>query len=391
MRSSLHSSMQLFLSVNLSRKLLSPWSSDLIKLVALSAMLLAQVNTYAQTPVASTSALQTATARGTHADAFLSVDGVVEAVRNTVISAQISGSIVQLPVKAGDTVKAGQLLVRMDARTAQQEFNASKAQVDAAKANLAVAEKDYDRQKLLFEKNYISQAQLDRALAQFKSASAQANAQIAQAGAVQTQSGFYTINAPYDGIVSDMPSAIGEMVMPGKPIMTVYDPKDLRVIVTVPQARIAGLKVGQNVMIEFPSLPSAQRFVKPHAMTILPLSDAATHTVQVRFDLPNDVQAVNPGLFARVNLAFNVGTDADVAGKNPTATRVYVPATAVFRRAELYAVYVINAQAKPMLRQVKLGPKIANEQEILSGVAAGEKVAIDPLAAAQASKISAQK
>ncbi len=347
----------------------------------------AQSSAIAQTKTSDSSAqkaaMNTIAVRVANGDSNLSVDGVVEAVRNTVISAQIAGAIVQLPVQAGDVVKAGQLLVRMDARAAQQEFNASKAQVDAAKANLAVAEKDYERQKLLFEKNYISQAQLDRALAQFKSASAQANSQIAQAGAVQTQSGFYTINAPYNGIVSEMPSAVGEMVMPGKPIMTVYDPKELRVIVTVPQARISQLKAEQNLQIEFPSLPAAQRFVKPKKMTVLPLSDAATHTVQVRFDLPADVQAVNPGLFARVNLSLNAETTNT---KNVSANRLYVPRSAVIRRAELHAVYVINAQGKPILRQVKPGPVLLNEQEILSGVAAGEMIAIDPLAAANASK-----
>nr|WP_315469452.1 efflux RND transporter periplasmic adaptor subunit [uncultured Undibacterium sp.] len=337
----------------------------------------------ASTNVAANSGLKSVAVRAASGDGNLNVDGVVEAVRNTVISAQIAGAIVQLPVQAGDAVKSGQLLVRMDARAAQQEFNASKAQVDAAKANLAVAEKDYERQKLLFEKNYISQAQLDRALAQFKSASAQANSQIAQAGAVQTQSGFYTINAPYNGIVSEMPSAVGEMMMPGKPIMTVYDPKELRVIVTVPQARISQLKAEQNLQIEFPSLPAAQRFVKPKKMTVLPLSDAATHTVQVRFDLPADAQAVNPGLFARVNLSLNA---EPTNTKSASANRLYVPRSAVIRRAELHAVYVINAQGKPILRQVKPGPVLLNEQEILSGVAAGEMIAIDPLAAATASK-----
>lgn len=345
----------------------------------------AQKSTSPQAPVSpvAKSSLTSVAVRAVNADGNLSADGVVEAVRNTVISAQIAGAIVQLPVQAGDVVKAGQLLVRMDARAAQQEFYASKAQVDAAKANLAVAEKDYERQKLLFEKNYISQAQLDRALAQFKSASAQANAQIAQAGAVQTQSGFYTIAAPYNGIVSEMPSAVGEMVMPGKPIMTVYDPKELRVIVTVPQARISQLKAEQNLQIEFPSLPPEQRFVKPKKMTILPLSDAATHTVQVRFDLPAEVKAVNPGLFARVNLSLNPES-SNV--KMASANRLYVPRSAVIRRAELHAVYVINAQGKPILRQVKPGPVLLNEQEILSGVAAGEMIAIDPLAAANASK-----
>ncbi len=135
--------------------------------------------------------LENAPVRAANIDGSLSVDGVIEAVRHTTIASQVSGAIVQLPVQAGDAIKAGQLLVRIDARAAQQDANASKALVEAARANLALAEKDYDRQKLLFEKNYISQAQLDRAQAQLKSSAAQANAQIAQASAVQTQSGFY--------------------------------------------------------------------------------------------------------------------------------------------------------------------------------------------------------
>lgn len=339
-------------------------------------------NSWAQS--ATQQVLATAPVRSANDQIQLRVDGVVEAVRYTDISAQVSGAIVELPVQAGAPIKRGQLLVRIDARAAQQELNASRAQVDAIKANLVVAEKDYERQKLLFEKNYISQAQLDRALAQFKSVAAQANAQIAQAAAVQTQSGFYTITAPYDGFVATMPSALGQMVMPGRSIMTVYDPTQLRVIISVPQARVASLKNDPNLRIEFPSLPSNERFVKPLTMTVLPLSDASTHTVQVRFDLPNQSKNITPGLFARVNLSF-VNDDSNVAGESAnrsTANRLFVPVGAIFRRAELYAVYVMNGQGKTVLRQVKPGPVNGVEQEVLSGLSAGELVVRDPRLAA---------
>ncbi len=339
-------------------------------------------NSWAQS--ATQQVLATAPVRSANDQIQLRVDGVVEAVRYTDISAQVSGAIVELPVQAGAPIKRGQLLVSIDARAAQQELSASRAQVDAIKANLVVAEKDYERQKLLFEKNYISQAQLDRALAQFKSVAAQANAQIAQAAAVQTQSGFYTITAPYDGFVAAMPSALGQMVMPGRSIMTVYDPTQLRVVISVPQARVASLKNDPNLRIEFPSLPSNERFVKPLTMTVLPLSDASTHTVQVRFDLPNQSKNITPGLFARVNLSF-VNDDSNVASDSAnrrTANRLFVPVGAIFRRAELYAVYVLNGQGKTVLRQVKPGPVNGVEQEVLSGLSAGELVVRDPRLAA---------
>lgn len=323
--------------------------------------------------------LAVAVVRSSNSAQLYSADGVVEAVRQTVISSQISGAIVDLPLNVGDRFNVGALLVRVDARAANQEANASRAQVDAARAALVVAAKDYDRQKQLFAKAYISAAQLERAEAQFKSASAQANAQIAQAGAVQTQSGFYVLNAPYAGVVADRSVTLGDMAMPGRALMTIYDPTSLRVTATVPQDRVAGMVAGQNVKIEFPGLPETQRWINASKFTILPVADAATHTVQIRLDLPAATKGLTPGMFARVKLA--------VSGGAVDNARTYVPAKAVFRRAELTAVYVLNAQGKPLLRQVKAGAINGVEQEILSGVSAGEQVVLDPVAAAQFSLI----
>jgi len=328
------------------------------------------------TPVGVTAGnLVTVPARATNDAASFVADGVVEAVRQTGIAAQVSGAIVDLPVKAGDTVKAGQLLVRMDARAANQEARASLAQVDAARASLIVAQKDYERQKQLFAKNYISQAQLDRAESQFQTASAQANAQIAQAGAVRTQSGFYVLAAPYAGVVSDVPVMLGDMAMPGRLLMTVYDPVAMRVTATVPQERVAEIAAEQKIMVEIPGMPASQRLIPASKVIVLPMVDAATHTAQIRLELPQKISGLTPGMFARVSLkSKSVSNEAN---------RLYVPLKSVFRRAELNAVYVVNSQGKPILRQVKLGPVSGNEQEILSGVSAGEQVAADPLVAAR--------
>jgi multidrug efflux system membrane fusion protein len=340
----------------------------------------AQAQAKAQTIDASkvSKQLTTSVVRASNSDTSLRIDGVVEAVRQTQISAQISGAIVQLPVKAGDKVKFGQLLVSMDARAVQQNANASQAQVDAAKASLMIAEKDYERQKLLFEKNFISQAQLDRALSQFNASAAQAKSQIAQAAAVQTQSGFYSVRSPYNGIVSEMPSAIGDMAIPGRSMMTVYDPSEMRVIFNVPQASVAHIKEKQQLSIEFPSLATAQRVFIAKQWTVLPTFDAATHTVQIRVDLPKNLIGMAPGLFARSSLIVQSEkgiTSEDVA-------RLYVPKSSVFQRAQVQAVYVVNAEGFPIMRQVKAGHIVGEEQEILSGVSKGDVVVTNPLFAA---------
>jgi RND family efflux transporter MFP subunit len=306
-------------------------------------------------------------------------DGVVEAVRQTVVAAQVSGAVVQLEAKAGDRVKAGQVLLRIDARAADQNAAAGDAQVQAARASLELASKDFERQKQLFQKSYISQAALERAESEFKSTQAQARAQLAQAGAVRTQSGFYVVRAPFAGVIAEVPVSLGDMAMPGRPLLTLYDPAALRVTAAVPQSVAAQTVAGLATRIELPGLPAASAWVTPAQVQLLPTIDPATHTVELRADLPAGVTGVSPGMFARLWLALPRRQSA--AG--PVATTLSVPLGAVVRRAEMTGLYVLDPSGKPVLRQVRLGRAQGDRIEILSGLLAGERVVSDPQAAAR--------
>lgn len=296
-------------------------------------------------------------------------DGVVEALRQTVVAAQVPGAVVALPVKAGDRVKAGQLLLRLDARAAEQQASAAAAQVLAARAAQEAATKEFERQQQLFRDRFISLAALERAEAQHKSAQAQAAAQLAAAGAARTESGFYTVKAPYDGVVSEVSVVLGDLALPGRPLVTLYDPTALRVTAAVPQSA-APKADGAAPQAELPGAAAGR--IQPLRWQLLPALDPATHTVQLRLDLPPGTTAA-PGLFARVWLP----------GAAAGGSRLAVPVGAVLRRAELVAVYVIGADGRPLLRQVRLGAASGEQVEVLAGLAAGERVAIDPQAAAQ--------
>lgn len=303
-------------------------------------------------------------------------DGVVEAVRQTVIAAQVSGAVVQLNTRVGDSVKAGQVLLQIDARAADQNAAASDAQVQAARASLEVATKEYERQKQLFQKNYISQAALERAESEFKATRAQVAAQGAQAGVARTQSGFHVIRAPYAGVIAEVPVSLGDMAMPGRALITVYDPSALRITAAVPQTVAAQMATGQLPRAELPGLTAQRRWVTPVRMQLLPTIDATTHTVQLRLDLPPGLDGVAPGMFARLWLP--------VAGGGASAMpSLSVPLSAIVRRAELTGLYVLNSEGRPMLRQVRLGRVDGDKVEILSGLMPGEKVATDPQAAAR--------
>lgn len=283
-------------------------------------------------------------------------EGVVEAVRESQISAQTSGRITALNVKAGDTVKAGQELARIDERIAADQMAASRAQLDAARS-------EYERSRQLFEKKYISQAAMDRAEAQYKALRAQANS-----AATQTQ--LHTIVAPYAGVITAVPIELGDMAMPGKLLFTLYDPQRLRVIVDVPESVADSLRSDVPIAIE---VPASSKKLNSNAIELLPTRDVSAHTAQVRLPLASDVSGIQPGQFARAYLPTRA----------TAASTLLIPQRAVLHRAEFDAVYVVDKAGKPQLRQVRLGRAEGVNVEVLAGLDAGERIALDPLAAAK--------
>jgi RND family efflux transporter MFP subunit len=328
-----------------------------------------------------TAPVTTSTTPGTE-----SFDAAVEAIRQAVVAAQVSGSVIEIRVKAGESVRAGQVLIRLDARAADQNAAASEAQVQSARASLDVATQEYERQRQLLNKSYISQAAFERAQAQFKATQAQVSAQLAQAGAARTQSGFFVVAAPYAGVVAEIPVAVGDMAMPGKPLLTLYDPSALRVTARVPQTAVAGVASSQGAKIELPDLPSDRQWLTPSHVQVLPTVDPETHTVEVRMDLARGTSGIAPGMFARAWLTAQRLPSVRDAGSEAVLNpkRLFVPSKAVVRRAEVTALYVVDEGGHPVLRQVRLGERLNDNIEILSGVSAGERVALDPQAAARA-------
>ena len=237
-----------------------------------------------------------------------------------------------------------------------------------------MARKELARQRHLFQKRYISQAALDQAEAQFKATEAGVRGSLAQAGAAHTQTGFFTLTAPYSGTVAEVTAEVGDMALPGKPLLTVYDPAAMRVVAPLPQGKKALLASQTPVRLELPALPEAQRWQQARSVNLLPTADAGSQTIQVRLSLPQLGAQLMPGMFARAY--FPLAGDSH--------PRLLVPRQAIVRRTELNAVYVVTPQNQVQLRQVRLGRQLGDEVEILAGVQAGEAVALDPIAASRA-------
>jgi membrane fusion protein, multidrug efflux system len=296
-------------------------------------------------------------------------NGTVEALRQTDIAAQVAGTITALNVTEGDKVKKNQLLLRIDAQAANQVVTASSAQLASANAQMNLAQQELNRQQQLYAKNYISKAALDQAEAAYKSAKAQVNAQAAQTGVANTQTNFHMIKAPYDAIVSSVPATVGDMAMPGKLLLTLYDANQLRVTVAIPQ----------SVAMDMPATNATTVYVdghgeiKPSSMQILPSADAATHTRMVRLELPANISGITPGM--NVTVSFPIAPE-------PNNMQISVPLSALVQHGEMTGIYVLSATGQPLLRQLRLGATHGEQVEVLSGLSVGEKIALEPQVAA---------
>ena len=299
-----------------------------------------------------------------------SVEGVVEAVRQSTVSAQISGRVKEVNFDVGDTVRQGQVILRIDEGETAQALAGSQAQVMQSQAALTQAKASYERSVQLFEQKYISQSGLDKAKADYDIARAQAAASEAGESKSALAHGYASVLAPFGGVVAQRMVEMGETVTVGKPLMVGFDPTQMRVIVNVPQYKLSEIGVHPKVNVEFSAL---KRWVGAAAVSVQPLADSRTHSTQVRVSLPANEKGVYPGMFVRAHF---------VVGKTK---KLLIPASAVVRRSEVVAVYVVDEAGAVRLRQVRLGEESGeNELEVLVGLNPGESVAVDPIKAGMA-------
>ncbi|GAA6142590.1 efflux RND transporter periplasmic adaptor subunit [Hydrogenophaga sp. 5NK40-0174] len=341
---------------------------------AISALWLVTTHAHAQTADASAAvpAVNVMSVGGQDVGAAFSIDGALQAVQQTVVSAQASGRVTELKVKAGDKVKTGQLLATIDDRTTRAGMAQATAGVAQAQANYANAKASHDRTKELKSQGFVAQAALDSAVAQLRAA--EAGLQAARAG--QTQSGlaqgFTQVTAPYDGWVLQTHIEAGTLAMPGTPLVTVYAPEPMRAVVHVPASQQAAAESATRIEVKLPGAEA--KWVKPASVSSVPAADPVSQTLEWRLNLAaDDATGQVPG--RQVQVRFIGGP----------AKRMVVPAAAVVHRGELTAVYAVvqrGDQKAFALRTVRLGAEHDGEMvEVLAGLKAGDEVALDPVRA----------
>jgi len=298
------------------------------------------------------------------------LDGVVEAINRTTVSAQTQGQVEEILYDVDDFVRKGEVIVRLRDTEHRARVAQAAAELKSASAQRVRAKDEYARIEDLFKKKSASAAERDNAEAEL--ASAQARLEAAQAALEQAQEQLkYTeIRAPYSGIVINRQVELGEVASPGQPVMTGVSLEQLRVAVEVPQSVIPAVRELGEVKVYLPD----GTVVKPARITVFPFADLGSNSFRVRLDLPEDIKGLFPGMFVKTGF---------ITGKKQELT---VPESAVVYRSEVTGVYVVDAGGVVRMRQIRVGRNLGGELVVLSGLSEGETVALDPIAAGVALK-----
>lgn len=299
--------------------------------------------------------LSTAEARHVQAQQERILDALVEAVKQATVSAQTSGRVIEINYDVDDYVEKGAILLRF--RDKDQ-----RARYDAALANFEEAQSDFQRTTELFEKKLVAKAMLDKAEARLKAMRAQRDQ--AKENLEHTR-----VRAPYSGIVVKRHIEVGETAAMGQRLFTGLSLESLRATVNVPQDIINTIRSKQQARVIIDR--NAGKSVLAESLTISPYADPITHSFIVRVNLPAGDHQIYPGMFVKVGFVLD------------EIQQLVVPASAVTRRSEVSAVYVVDDQKRLHYRQVRVGWRYGeNDLVILAGLNAGERVVLDPIKAA---------
>ncbi len=332
---------------------------------------------------------------------LLDASGYVVAMRMASISSPILGRVDEVPIQAGETVKQGQIIARLDPSVYRATLDQSVAQVEQARAQLAaarVAAADatpiYERDKKELAQGLISQDTFDAAQQTYDAAQTavkvqEGNLAADQANVVVNERNLdYTIvRAPFDGVVTAKNAQPGQIISysfsGGGAIADIVDMDSLEVDVDVSENFISRVRPNMPAAITLNAYPDWR--IPASVIAVIPTADKSKATVQVRVGFKQKDPRILPQMGARVAfLADAPSTDTPAAGTSSAGTpsgagntTVAVPSAAVETSGDAGAgsVYVINGHAVEK-HAVRLGARNGDSQWILSGLDPGASVAI---------------
>jgi RND family efflux transporter MFP subunit len=280
------------------------------------------------------------------------------------ISPQVEGTITQIYVHSGERVNAGTPLMQIDPIKQEATVRNQQASKVAQEANVKWAQQQYDRAAQLAAAGVMSKQELDQARANLDAAKAQLAALQAGVNEQEAQLHYYKVVAPMAGIVGDIPVHIGDRVTTTTLLTTVDKPGALEAYVQVPIERAPDLKMGKEVQI----LDDQGKAIAQGKVTFIsPEVDSMTQTILVKATVPNDSGLLRTAQFAHARVIWG------------THQGIEIPVLAVSRITGQFFVYVAEDSGGKSVahqRQIKVGPMDGNNYVVLDGLKAGDRIIV---------------
>ncbi len=291
-------------------------------------------------------------------DAFVSAAGTLSSKNTSVLSSKVMGKVVELTAHEGDYVTRGKLLLKIESG----EISAQVYQAQAAYNN---AKLQYDRIKRLFNENASTQMEMDQATLGFETAKAGLNA-------AKAMESYTIITAPIAGQIVEKHINLGEMALPGQPILKIEDNKNLRLETTVKEQDIRFVRPGKDVTVKIDALQGKE--IKARVAQVVPAADVRTHSFVVKIDIPAAKDLIT-GMYGRA--FFSTGT----------REAILVPKSAMVNQLGITGVYIVSAEGNAVFQMIEPGDAYGDSIEAVTGLKAGDRVIVSK----QDTKIEGEK
>lgn len=288
--------------------------------------------------------------------------GEVRARHESDLGFRIAGKVVTRYVDVGAVVKKGQPLAKLDPTDAQLNAEAAKAQMLAAETDFSFAQAELSRYQRLLEQHFISKATYDQKQNAFNLAEAKLEQQRMQYSWSRNQSGYTTLMADADGVITAINVEVGQVVAVGQTMMKLARPEQKEVVINVPESRLADVQQAHEIAVNLWAM--ANRFYLGKVREISPAGDPMTRTYTVKISIADADSEVKLGMTANA-----------IVRKSEREQVALLPLTALTQRDGVPAVWVIDPKSNAVnLRPVQIGQYRADGVTVLSGLQPNELV-----------------
>ncbi len=287
--------------------------------------------------------------------------GTIRAVHETSIGSKLLARVLEVTLKAGQKVRTGDVLVRLDDADIQAKLQQAKAAVTAAEAVHSQAAADAKRYADLVKKHAVSQQENEKAATALRSSEADLRRAQEAVNEVQATLDWATIRSPIDGTVIDKKVDVGDMVTPGQLLLTLYDPKRMQLVASVRESLTRQLQIGQSLAVRVEGL---DKECSGTVSEIVPEAQSASRSFQVKVTGPCPT-GVYSGMFGRILIPLQ---EEQV---------LVIPRQAIESVGQLQLVEVVE-NGQPVRRAIRTGRTFGDDVEVLSGLEEGEQVVVAP-------------